>query len=183
MLINFLKFFLFPSNKMQPNRYVAYLLIITLCHYSYLYLRNLTNLDDKTLICLLFPLYFEFIYFGFGFFFYWMDNGRFSSNFKKFKLPEFHKTEISTSKIVLTVVRNHVFLGLSVALFIPKMLQNNFQESFLATLMWDIAAYLLFDAIFYVGHVLMHRVSWLRFTHFEHHNSFATIGLTGKIKK
>eukprot|EP01080_Neovahlkampfia_damariscottae_P003261 gene3261-5704_t len=137
-------------------------------------------MNDATLLTIMFPICFEIIYFGSGFVYWWMDNGGISKESKeKYKLPEIHSTKASTLKIVFNVLRNHVVLFLLCNLLIPRTLQTNFNESIIATLIWNGLEYALFDIIFYFGHRAMHSVSWLRFTHFEHHNTYATIGLTG----
>jgi len=145
-----------------------------------LYIRDSTKIEESKLISIVVPLYFEIIYFGSGFVYWWMDNGGISEETKKkYKLPEIHSTKASTFKIIFNVIRNHLVMFLLTNIIIPRTLQKNYSEYFIVTLIWNGFEYALFDIIFYFGHKAMHKISWLRFTHYEHHNTFATIGLTG----
>ena len=80
-----------------------------------------------------------------------------------------------------TVIRNHIILGIFYYIYInlfPPMICNISNKTYIF-LLKILVYYILYDIIFYSGHILMHHKYLYKIIHKQHHLTDADIGISG----
>ena len=119
----------------------------------------------------------EIIYWFFGLFCLLLDN----FNVRYWKVAKKINKSISDFDMLLIVIRNHIILGFFTYLYLdyypPK--KTNVSKGIMVFLLRVFVYYLLYDIIFYTGHIIMHHRYFYKMIHKQHHLTHANIGISG----
>eukprot|EP01080_Neovahlkampfia_damariscottae_P003845 gene3845-7005_t len=159
-------------------RNITYVGIIIFCHGLYHLTRFAFNFEHVTTTVLIYLINFELFYWVPAIIFEVMDRGGVSNEFKlKYKLKEI-PTKITTLEMMVYSVLNHLLQHLFIISLIYLLL-GSFNDTSISTLFWLLVMYFVHDFIFFVGHFLMHKWTWLyKKIHKLHHLTYATRGIS-----
>ena len=158
---------------------ITYGAIILFCHSIYHLTTYIFNFNPVTTIILLYLINFEIFYWIPAIIFEIMDRGAVSNDFKtKYKLKEI-PTKISTLEMIVYSILNHILQHVFITPLIYLLLVVNFNDGTFSTLFWLFVMYFIHDFIFFTGHFLMHKWSWLyKGIHKSHHLVYASKGIS-----
>ena len=117
----------------------------------------------------------EIIYWLFGSFCWLLDN--FNVRYRKVKKNK----SISELDMLPIIIRNHIILGIFTYLYIYycPLKHINVSNGIMVFLFKIFIYYVLFDIIFYTGHIIMHHKYFYKMIHKQHHLTYANIGISG----